>query len=201
MIKNSQLVAVFSKVGKLLTFTITMWARCIETAKPWGCDPPQVMGQNFSNCWVDCKLLVYYWLMQLKPANGSSWRHKISRIHIHIYMYILYSTISKIQNAIAALVIDGAGPNQKLDNLKVPLFSCESRDVTPKSSVMESCLGLLLAPDSTRNVTTSTCPLRAAVNGGVSPVSVLPWSLYVFVGTRLHQQLHNFKVPILRCYV
>ena len=98
--------------------------------------------------------------MQLKPANGSSGCHKISRIHIHIYVYIYklnnklmmfcYSqapprsrTISKFQNAIAALVIDGAGPNQKLDNLKVPLFSCESRDVTPKSSVTQPEMGEL----------------------------------------------------------
>ena len=35
----------------------------------------------------------------------------------------------------------------------------------------------LLAPDSTRNRTTSRCPLQAAMERGVAPSSVVAWSL------------------------
>ena len=42
----------------------------------------------------------------------------------------------------------------------------------------------LLAPDPTRNRTTSKCPFWAAMNRGVAPVSVVPWSLLAPDSTR-----------------
>ena len=42
----------------------------------------------------------------------------------------------------------------------------------------------LLAPDSTRNRTTSRCPFSAATTRGVAPVSVVPWSLLAPESTR-----------------
>ena len=46
------------------------------------------------------------------------------------------------------------------------------------------CLGLLLAPDSTRNRTTSRCPFWAAMKRGVAPSSVVPCSLLAPDSTR-----------------
>ena len=126
----------------------------------------------------------------------------------------------------SALVFVGTGLNQKSDNFKVPSWAAMKRGVAPSSVVPWS----LLAPDSTRNRTTSRCPSPAAMKRGVDPSSVLPWSLLapdstrnrttsrcpswaaekrrwsivccalVFVGTGLDQKSDNFKVPLLSCY-
>ena len=72
-------------------------------------------------------------LYQNNQKNILLHRFVVLRHHQEI---IRNRTISKFKNAIAALVIEGAGPNQKLDNLKVPLISCESRGATPKPIVM-----------------------------------------------------------------
>ena len=69
----------------------------------------------------------------------------------------------------------------------------------------------LLAPDSTRNRTTSKCPFWAAHENSVTLIC-LPWSLsdfwlnpvpikVVFVGTGLNQKSDNLKVPIVSCCV
>ena len=55
------------------------------------------------------------------------------------------------------------------------------RGVAPVSSVV--CRSLL-APDSTRNWTTSRCPFWAAMKRGVNPSSVVPWSLLAPDSTR-----------------
>ena len=54
------------------------------------------------------------------------------------------------------------------------------RGVDPSSVVPWS----LLAPDSTRNRTTSRCPSPAATERGVDPSSVVPWSLLAPDSTR-----------------
>ena len=75
-----------------------------------------------------------------------------------------------------------------------PCSSCyEKRRCSNHLSVPWS----LLAPDSTRNRTTSRCPFPAAMKRGVVPC-VCP--ALVFVGTGLNQKSDNFKVPFSSCY-
>ena len=58
------------------------------------------------------------------------------------------------------LVFVGTRLSQKSDNFKVPLLSC---NVKRRLLLYLSGLGLCWAPDSTRNRTTSRCPLAAAM--------------------------------------
>ena len=116
---------------------------------------------------------------QFTPATAGSYcikKRQKKNIHLHDF--------SAKQFVVIVIIYRALPRNRTTSSWQLPFLSCKEKSVMPMSFHHPWCLGLFLARDSTRSPTTSRWPFWAALNRGVVPSSMVPWSLLAPASTR-----------------